>query len=108
MKLLYIEQGVYGYILVARRVLYMAGSLRYRWLKHPLFNAHSLQCRNTPYAHCTHFSHVKYVVLQYNVVLKKQLETLVYIEHGVYGYIMVARRVHYMAVSLRNRWLKHP
>ena len=63
---------------VARRVLYMAGLLRYRWIKHPLFNAHSVQLKNTPYAHCMHFSHVKYACLQYNVDLKKQLETIVY------------------------------
>ena len=75
---MYVEHGVYGYILVARRVLYMAGSLRYRGIKHPWFNAHSLQCKNTPYAHCTHFSHVKYTCLQYNIMVKKHLETLVY------------------------------
>ena len=46
-----------------------------------------------------HFSHVKYAVLQYNEVLEKQFETL-YIEHGVYGYVLVTRRVLYMAGSL--------
>merc|ERR1711946_38440 len=35
LKLLYIEHIVYGYILVASRVLYMAGSLRYRWIRQP-------------------------------------------------------------------------
>ena len=61
--------------MAAVMVLYMAGSLRYRWIKQPWFNAHNVQCKNTRYAHCMHFSRVKYTCLQYNVVLKKQLET---------------------------------
>ena len=64
LKLSYIEHRVYGYILVARRVLYMAGSLRYRRIKHSWFNAHSVQCKNTPYAHCMPFFLVKYTCLQ--------------------------------------------
>ena len=62
----------------ARRVMFMAGSLRYSSIKRPLFIANSVECKNTPYGHCTHFSHVKSACLQYNVDLKKQLETLVY------------------------------
>ena len=98
--------------MVARRVLYMAGSLRYRWIKHPLFNLYFLQYRNTTYAHCMQFFVIKYTCLQYKIMVKKQLETLVYWtwqhEHGVYGYILVALRVLYMAGLLRYRRINHP
>jgi len=107
LKLLYVEHGVYGYILVAFIVLYMAGSLRYRWIKHPLFNARSVQWRNTPYAHCTHFSLVIYACLQYNVVFNSSLK-LLYIENRVPGCIFAAGRMLYIAVSLRYHRIKHP
>ena len=50
MKLLYIEHIVLGYILGAGAVLYMGGSLLYLRIKHPSFNAHSLQCKRILYA----------------------------------------------------------
>ena len=65
-------------IMAAGRVLYMAGSPGYRYIKYPLFIAHSVHLENTTYAHCVHFSHVKYACLQYSIMVKKQLETLVY------------------------------
>ena len=74
---LFIENRVSGWILFGSRVLYMAGSLRYLWIEHPLFNVHLVQCKNSPYANSTHFSHVEYVCLQYKVVLKAPFETLV-------------------------------
>ena len=41
---------MHGYIFGSVTVLYMAGSLRYRWIKHPCFNAHSLGRKRTLYA----------------------------------------------------------
>ena len=50
LKLFYIEHRVHGYFLGACKVLYIAGSLRYLRIKHPCFNAHSVQCKRTLYA----------------------------------------------------------
>ena len=94
MKLLYIEHRVYGYILVARRVLYMAGSLRYRGIKHPWFNAHSVQCKNTPYAHCMHSFYVKHTCSQNIVALTMQR-------------IRVETRVFYPRISQRSCSVQH-
>ena len=47
------------------------------WI-HPLFNAHSVHCRNTQYAHYMYFLHVKYTCLQYNIMVIKKIDTLVY------------------------------
>ena len=60
-------------------------------------------------------SYVKYTLLQYNIALKKQIDTVVYksslkhlyIEHRVYGYILAASRGFYMAGSLRYRRIRH-
>ena len=43
--------------------------------KIPVFNANSVLLKKTQYANYTHFSNVKYVCLQYKVVLKAQFET---------------------------------
>ena len=91
---MYVEHEVYGYILVARRVLYMAGSLRYRGIKHPWFKAHSVQCKNTPNAHCMHFSHVKYTCLR-NIVAPTLQR------------ICVETRVFYPTISQRSCSAQH-
>ena len=108
MKLLYVEHGEQGYILVARRVLYMAGSLPYRGIKHPWFNVHSVQCKKAPYAQCVHFFCVKHTWLKSTIICWKTSLKLLCVEHGVYGYILVALRVLYMAGSLRYLGKKHP
>ena len=86
---MYIEHGVYGYILVARRVRYMAGSLQYCRIKYPWFNAHSVQCKKTPYAHCMHPFYVKYTCLQNIVALSLPR-------------ICVETRVFYSTISQRS------
>ena len=98
---------MYGFILVVRIMLYMAGSLRYRRINHPWFKAHSVQCKNTTYAHYMHISLVKYICFQYNIMVKSSLK-LINIERWVYGYIFIAHRVLYMAGSLRYRRIKQP
>ena len=57
MKLFNIKHRVQGYRLDAETALNMAGSLRYRWMKHSCFNA--LLCSVS--AHYTHFS-IKYIL----------------------------------------------
>ena len=52
MKLFNIKHRVQGYSLDAETALNMAGSLRYRWMKHSCFNA--LLCSLS--AHYTHLS----------------------------------------------------
>ena len=66
-KLLYIEYRVYGYILIAGRVLNLAGSLRYCRIKE-LFLMHLL-CYVRE--HCIQFFDVYYSCLHGNITLKK-------------------------------------
>ena len=72
----------------------MARSLRYRRIKHPWFNAQSVQCRKTTYAHCTHFSHVKYTCLR-NIVTPSLQR------------ICVETRVFYPTISQRSCSVQH-
>ena len=96
---MYIEYRVYGYILGAGTVLYLAGSLRYRRIKQLCFNAPSLQCKSTLYTvfRCI----LQLLTRQYNV--EKSSFKLLYIEYRVYGYIVGACTVPYMAGSLTYR-----
>ena len=96
---MYIEYRVYGYILGAGTVLYLAGSLRYPRIKQLFFNAPSLQCKSTLYTvfRCI----LQLLTRQYNV--EKSSFKLLYIEYRVYGYIVGACTVPYMAGSLTYR-----
>ena len=98
-KLFYIEYRVYGYIVGAGTVLYLAGSLRYRRINQLCFNAPYLQCKSTLYTvfRCI----LQLLTRQYNV--EKSSFKLLYIEYRVYGYIVGACTVPYMAGSLRYR-----
>ena len=97
LKLFYIELRVYGYFLSAGTVLYIAGSLRYLLIKHPSFNAHSLQCKRKLYA-----------LFPCKIIRRKTCLELFYIEHRVYGYFLSACTVLYIAGSLRYLRWKHP
>ena len=96
LKLFYIEHTVYGYFLGAGTVLNIAGSLRYLRLKHPSFNAHSLQCKRTMYAlfPCK--------IIRWKTCLKHY-----YIEHRLYGNFLSAGTVLYIEGSLRYLRIKH-
>jgi len=97
LKLFYIEHTVYGYFLGAGTVLNIAGSLRYLRLKHPSFNAHSLQFKRTLYA-----------LFPWKIIRRKLCMKLFYIEHRVHGYFSGADTVLYIAGSLRYLRIKHP
>ena len=65
MKLFNVKHRVQGYRLDAEPALNMAGSLRYRWIKHPCFNAHSLGRKRTLYALLAYKIH--FLIITYNV-----------------------------------------
>ena len=65
MKLFNIKHRVQGYRLDAETALNMAGSLRYRWMKHSCFNPHSFGRKRTLYALLAHKIHL--LIIKYNV-----------------------------------------
>ena len=97
MKLFYVEHRVHGYFLGAGTVLYIAGSLRYLRIKHPSFNAHSLQSKTTLYA-----------IFPCKIIRLKTCLKLFYIEHTVHGHYLGEGTVLYIAGSLGYIRKKHP
>jgi len=97
LKLFYIEHRVHGYFLDAGTVLYIAESLRYLRIKHPSFNAHSLQCKTT-----------LYIFFSRKIKHLKTYLKLFYIEHIVHGYFLGAGTELYILGSLGYLRIKHP
>ena len=103
LKLFYIEHTVHGYFLGIGTELYIAGSLRYYWIKHPSFNAHSMQFKRTLYA-------LFPSKINFLTAYKKRLKTsmkLFYNEHMVHDYFLGIGTVLYIAGSLRYLRIKH-